>query len=101
MKQLTGLQKQDAYLTKVYSLPLFCPSCKGMHSYIEARGSNDWTKDFYVKCPVTEEPLVHQMSLFGEQFFSLLPVQNVREMTKEEEAIFNYENENSDEAKRH
>ena len=80
-KKSTGLEKQDAYLTSLHSRPLFCPHCHGMHSYIEARGGNDWGKiDGDVKCPVTGKALIHQVPLIGDNFFSV-PVNDTTPFT--------------------
>ena len=80
-KKLTGIQRQDAFLTARYSLPLHCPACGNYHSYIEARGSSDWSKQLPVQCPYTKESLVLNEPLMGgEQSFSLF---NPREMSKE------------------
>jgi hypothetical protein len=68
--KLTGLARQDAFLTKIYSQPLHCPACNGQHSYIEARGSDDWIKDYPAKCPKTGEALIHQVPLLGEDYFT-------------------------------
>jgi len=72
MKHLSGIEKQDAFLTNQYSRPLLCPACGGHHSYIEARGSDDWTKQLPAKCPQTGKTLIHQVIfLGGEDFFTL------------------------------
>ena len=77
-KKHPALERQDAYLTSIHSQPLFCPHCHGMHSYIEARGGNDWSiVNEDVKCPVTGKTLIHQVPLIGENFFSV-PVDNNR-----------------------
>lgn len=77
-KKLTGLEKQDAFLTNIYSLPWKCPVCDGNHTLIEARGgSTDWVKDYPLKCPVTGEALVHGVSLWGEDFFTKEPPLNL------------------------
>jgi hypothetical protein len=69
-KQLTGLERQDAFLTQLHSQPLFCPSCRGKHSYIELRGGNDWRKNSGdIFCPNTKEQLTHGMALFGGECY--------------------------------
>lgn len=73
MKELSGLEKQNAFLTEIYSAQLLCPVCGKTHSYIEARGSSDWAKQIdeeNVKCPSTGEPLSHNLDMFGAQWFS-------------------------------
>lgn len=93
--KLTGLQKQDAFLTKKNSLPLSCPSCGGYHSYIEARGSSDWTKDYPVKCPESAEKLVHNVPMLGENFFTI-ETHVAREMSNEEEQQWQALDDNMD-----
>lgn len=71
-KELTGLAKQDAFLTKIHSRPLHCPSCKGTHSYIELRGGNDWGKpapNQKLNCPITGDLLEHKSSLIGSEYY--------------------------------
>lgn len=71
--ELHGLEKQDAYLTQVHSVQLFCPCCHGTHSYIEVRGSSNWAveiPDENIKCPTMNKRLVHNSDPFGEYWFS-------------------------------
>jgi hypothetical protein len=88
-----GLQKQDALLNKIHSTPLDCPHCGSRHSYIEARGSNDWTKDYPVKCPETGGTLIHNVPQLGENYFTKAPM---REMTLEEEQDWQSLDDNMD-----
>ena len=96
-KKSTGLEKQDAYLTSLHSRPLFCPHCHGMHSYIEARGGNDWSKvEEDIKCPVTGNPLIHCIPLIGENFFSVPVEPTVYVMSDAEADAWDALNDQSD-----
>lgn len=71
MKKPEGILRQERYLTDFHSVQLYCPSCKKTHSYIELRGSDDWSKDTPDKllCPNTGNEITHYITLFGgEQF---------------------------------
>lgn len=80
-----GLVKQEEFLTKMFSAPLYCPSCKGQHSYMELT-SHDlaiWEKPelkgvegpfgqckIAIFCPVTRRQIVRldKGDLFGSRW---------------------------------
>lgn len=94
--KLTGIQKQDAFLTGVYSRPLLCPYCNNYHSYIEARGSSDWSQNLPAKCPVTDQPLIHNVALIGGEDWFTMGVEQGRVMTAEEEQAWQALDDNAD-----
>jgi hypothetical protein len=70
-----SLESQKKFLTEQYSIPLFCPACRGKHSVLEIEPDYlDTTGNKFkpLFCPATKEEIIHKIGLFaGEQWFSL------------------------------
>lgn len=72
-----GLNKQDAFLFEVHSMPLYCPSCKQPHTINEllinspefktGMEAGNGTINVNLFCPSTGIELKHWMGLFSEQ----------------------------------
>lgn len=68
-----GLQKQEAFLYRLDSTLIHCPSCKGSHTVIEITENYDVNKSGSGKCPVTGEGIKRDFTLFGgEQVFNII-----------------------------
>ena len=75
---MNGLQRQEAFLDRLDSTPIFCPHCLKAHTVKEIAGEdyNKGNTDSGV-CTETGKPLTRAFALFGgEMYFN--PVTNTK-----------------------
>lgn len=89
-----SIKTQDDFLTRIYSQPVKCPSCGKEHSYVEARGSDNWAIDVTAYCPNTGAVLIVQVPIMGGEYFFTL--RSAKEMSREEEIEWQQLDDNMD-----